>query len=371
VRSPLLELNGAVEATNENETLLHTVASHYGEPLREQRAFDQGRAIADLSHLGILTISGSDRLNWLHSMTSQSLTGLQPGDSAETLVLTLQGRVEFVCDVADDGERLWIMVDPQDIEGLYDFLYKMRFALRVELQRVDDDFAVLAATDAEALEFLESLDDTVVRWEDPWGARQPGGFQYAAGEHPGDNYRMVRVVVPRRELETVRDAVASGKVSVAGLDAVRAIEVAAWRPRRGDIDHRSLPHEFDWMRSAVHLHKGCYRGQETVAKVHNLGHPPRRIALLHLDGSSGVIPQDGDLVFVADSGDEARPVGRVTRVARHYEAGPIALALLKRSTAEDSELEIRCEDEIIAAAQEVIVPKGAAPSRVIPKLKRL
>jgi folate-binding protein YgfZ len=192
-------------------------------------------------------------------------------------------------------------------------------------------------------------------------------------------------------------------VRVAGLTSLDALEVRAWRPsRRGEVDERAIPHELDWLRTAVHLNKGCYRGQETIAKVHNLGHPPRRLVLLHLDGSGGELPTAGALVYPAGAESDARPVGRVTRSALHYEWGGIALALLKRSVPEDAELEVALGDaraasgdnstdsgntagdgsaaddsahtspsERIAAAQEVIVPSDAGRTRDIPRLKRL
>lgn len=60
---------------------------------------------------------------------------------------------------------------------------------------------------------------------------------------------------------------------LAGAWAVDALRIAAWRPRFGaeQTTYRTIAHELDWLRTAVHLHKGCYRGQETIARVHNLG----------------------------------------------------------------------------------------------------
>ncbi len=105
--------------------------------------------------------------------------------------------------------------------------------------------------------------------------------------------------------------------------AFEALRIAAHQPRFGlDTDHRTIPHEVGWIGAAVHLDKGCYRGQETVARVHNLGHPPRRLVLLHLDGSADRLPAHGDPVELGGAA-----VGSVGSAARHYELGPIALAL--------------------------------------------
>lgn len=373
--NPLLALPGAVASDDLG------VAAHYGSPLSEQRALEAGTAIVDLSHHGIITVSGEDRLSWLHSMTSQQLLGLRPGDSAETLLLDPNGRIERVIRVVDDGERSWLLVDAGSAAPLAAYLQRMRFALRVEVSDVSAEFAAVLAFAGPASDALRAAEPSV-EWRDPWAETAPGGVQYARGDHPGSRWSAVHFVFPRTELPAVAELVAGGTVGAAGLLALDALEVRAWRPSlRGDVDERGIPHEFDWLRTAVHLNKGCYRGQETVAKVHNLGHPPRRLALLHLDGTGGELPVPGALVRLAGAEAGARPVGRVTRAALHHEWGGIALALLKRSVPEDAALEVSggpegadpsgVVTETIAASQEVIVPASAGATRDIPRLKRM
>ncbi|MBP1327168.1 folate-binding protein YgfZ [Leucobacter exalbidus] len=359
------------------------VAAHYGEPLREQRALEGGTAVVDLSHRGIVVVSGDDRLSWLNSMTSQQLTGLRPGESTETLLLDPNGRIEYAIRVVDDGTQSWLLVDEGLAERLTAFLTRMRFALRVVVANRSEDFAVVGAFgNGAALRLLRELNPEV-EWVDPWQGVQRGGVQYARGEHAGAHWEFTQCVFARDRLAAVTAGLGPD-VRAAGLMALAALEVRAWRPtQHGDLDERSIAHEFDWMRTAVHLTKGCYRGQETVAKVHNLGRPPRRLTLLHLDGFRGELPVPGALVYLADTAKdpEARPVGRITRATLHYEWGGIALALLKRSVPEDAELEVRSGDagadpkssegDVIAASQEVIVPADAGASRDIPRLKRL
>lgn len=379
---PFLRLDGAVEARTVGppaDTEPLGVPAHFGSPLIEQRALEAGDALVSLSHRGIVTIAGDDRLGWLHSMTSQSLTGLAPGASAETLLLDPNGRIERAIRLVDDGERSWLLVDEGDAAPLVEFLQRMRFAMRVEVEDVGDRYAAVLAFDGgSALPALRSLGAAVAEWRDPWAGVVTGGVQYARGEHPAAGWSATQLVLARERLGDAAALVRDGVTGAAGLSALDALEVRAWRPsRHGEVDERAIPHEFDWMRTAVHLSKGCYRGQETVAKVHNLGHPPRRLALLHLDGSGGELPAAGALVFRAgESADpESRPVGRVTRAALHHEWGGIALALLKRAVPADAGLEVRLgEDpasEAIAAAQEVIVPADAGSVREIPRLKRL
>jgi folate-binding protein YgfZ len=133
----------------------------------------------------------------------------------------------------------------------------------------------------------------------------------------------------------------------AGLWPYEALRIAAHQPRLGfETDHRTIPHEVGWIGTAVHLDKGCYRGQETVARVHNLGRPPRRLVFLHLDGSVETLPMPG-----APVEHEGREVGRVTSAARHFELGPIALALIKRNVPVDTPLVAGG----VAASQEAVV----------------
>ena len=275
--SPLLQRPGAVEA----EGVDAGVAAHYGDPYREQRRLAAGEAAVDLSHRPVVRVAGPDRLSWLHSLTTQHLERLAPGAWTEALVLSPQGHVEHHLSLVDDGEAVLAHVEPGTADALLDFLGRMRFLLRVE---------------------LELTDLAVVR------------------DASGDR------LVDRAALE--------GLGELAGVDAAEALRVEARRPRLGlDTDHRTLPHEVGWLAGAVHLDKGCYRGQESVARVYNLGRPPRALHLLHLDGSDSTLPAHGDPVTL-----DGREVGRVGTAVRHHELGPIALALLKRQVPLEADL---------------------------------
>jgi folate-binding protein YgfZ len=352
--------------SNEFELLPGAVGSppqHYGNPLGEQKRLAAGEAIVDLSDRGIVTVSGPDRLTWLDSLTSQSVKGMRPGDSGETLQLDINGRLEYAMRVIDDGDTAWLLVEGDQAEPLVAWLSKMRFMLRVEIADRSADFVTIGSLGSPDLE-VAAPNGVPLVWNDPWASVVAGGHQYAhVAEHPG-----VEWTYSERLIE--RDALAAASaLPVAGTLALEALRVAAWRPRFAtEVDERSIPHELDWLRSAVHLTKGCYRGQETVAKVHNLGHPPRRLVMLHLDGSDGVLPAAGDPVSV---GDADEPVGTVTTASLHYELGPVALAVIKRSIAHDAQLSVLSDGIRIAAAQEVIVPRDAGAEANVPRLPRL
>ncbi|MBN9200571.1 MAG: aminomethyltransferase [Microbacterium sp. SCN 70-18] len=349
--------------------IVDDVLQHVGSPLGEQRALVRGSALAPLGDRAVIAVEGEDRLSWLDSLTSQALARLTPGESTELLLLDPQGRIEHAAAVVDDGETAWLIVDRADAEGLLAWLLRMRFRLRVQPRSADAEVAVVGgAPDALARTSPASPAGVPLIWRDPWPAITVGGYGYAAVDpHPGAERRWAEALVSLEELDRLAQDAASGALDLAGVVAADALRVAAWRPRwSGEVDERALPHESDWMRTAVHLSKGCYRGQETVAKVHNLGHPPRRMVALQLDGSESTLPERG--AAVRRDGDE---VGVVTSAARHFEEGPIALAVLRRGVPVDAALTVDVEDVRIAAAQEVIVPPDAGATANVPRITRL
>jgi hypothetical protein len=284
--SSLLAVPGAVAGDGVDAG----VAAHYGDPLREQRLAVEGRGVVDRSHREVIRVGGADRLTWLHSLTTQHLSALPANTPAEALVLSPHGHVEHHLVLVDDGTATWAHVEPGTAADLLAFLDSMRFLLRVEPELTD--LAVLTVTGAPDL------------------------------------------LVPRDDLVGTWDKLVADGATPLGMWGYEALRVAERRPRLGfETDHRTIPHEVGWLETAVHLDKGCYRGQETVARVHNLGRPPRRLVLLHLDGSADRLPARGAPVTW-----EGAPVGFVGTAARHYELGPIALALVKRTTPDDAPL---------------------------------
>ncbi|ONH33069.1 glycine cleavage system protein T [Protofrankia sp. BMG5.30] len=385
----MLDIAGAVPATGADLG----VADHYGDPLREQRAGERGAVVVDRSHRGVLRITGVDRLSWLHSITSQHLAALPAMRGSEALVLSPHGHVEHHLMISDDGTATWLDVEPGTSAALLAYLESMRFLLRVEPVDVHADHAVLSVLGPTAVDVVTSafapLDpplhrparrDVTVGYDGDLLARGPyplaralvrpaaaspaitdspitdspvanspvagapatggpvaGGG--AGGQEDPDGYDiLVRampdgldLLVPRRALRgTVERLVAAG-ASLAGVGAFEAARVADRRPRLGaETDHRTIPHEVGWLTTAVHLDKGCYRGQETVARVHNLGRPPRRMVLLHLDGTT--------VARGAPVSGGGRTVGFVGTSVVHAELGPIALAIVKRTVPDDTAL---------------------------------
>lgn len=324
--------------------LWSSVPAHYGDPMREQRLLVEGLGAVDLSAREVVQVSGPDRLTWLNSMTTQQITTLKPFQSVENLLLSPHGHIETDLHLVDDGERLWVTTDPGRSQPLVEFLTKMRFMMRVEIRNVTDNYGVIGEPNRTASTPAELAERGVIAWVDPWPNLGEDTASYSADEvHPASEWAWRELIVPRE-----RFAAEFGERQPAGLWAWEALRIEALRPTWAEVDHRTIPHELDLLRTSVHLHKGCYRGQETVARVHNLGRPPRRLAFVHLDGSGHTLPAVGDEVRVQGVD---RPVGRLTAVARHYIDGPIGLVVLKRSTPVDVDLDIAG----VAAAQTVVV----------------
>lgn len=372
------------ESAPDSEFVDEAVASfgataHFGDPSGEQWALEGGRALVRRPDLAVISVSGADRLTWLTSLASQIVTGLVPGASRELLILSPEGRVEHWAGASDDGEALHLIVERSDLSGFVAFLDSMRFALRVSVAECDVAVFSSVRAGANTPEAVAGLPGHLWTWEDPWPGVVEGGAAYFQGErHPGVRTPMMFHVVSRDAADEFEAAwlaggaasgaaeahaapssappgarsstpsPAGGKRRRAGYLAWEAMRIAAWKPRLGrETDARAIPPEVDWLRTAVHTTKGCYRGQETIARVINLGRPPRRLTYLQLDGSRGDLPAPGTPITVG-----GRQVGVITSSARHADEGPIALALIARAVPVSTVFDI----DGVAAAQEEIVP---------------
>mgnify|MGYP000947598965 CR=1 FL=1 len=286
---------------------------------------------------------------------------------------------------APGDQSVLLLVDAGCGDGLAQLLNSRRFMLRVQAQ-VRPDLQVAGAIGDGVQKLADVVKNLVTTWHDPWPGITPGGSTYFTGaRHPGANYRAGGVVVALKAGQTAPDqaaapgqapgpsqAAASGQEAAPGQTtgltqvgelAWEALRIEAGLPRWArEVDARAIPNELDWLRTGVHLNKGCYPGQETIARTVNLGRPPRRLVQLQLAGWQGQLPEVGARVYLPVGDNPAgKAVGTITSVARHWELGNIALALVRRGVPAQAELAVDLEDGYESASQELLVdPAGKA-----------
>ena len=312
---------------------------HYGDPLGEQRAAMSAAVVVDRSHRAVLQLTGGERKSWLHNISTQHVSELADGTVTQNLSLDGQGRVEDHWIQTELGDVTYLDTESWRGEPLLTYLRKMVFWAEVAIAPAD--LAVLSLLGPRLADgrVLDALGLGSLPAENTATALPGGGFIRRLGG-PGLE---VDIVVPRAQAADWKDRLTAAGVRLAGTWAYEAYRVAGLRPRLGvDTDERTIPHEVGWIGTAVHLDKGCYRGQETVARVHNLGKPPRMLVLVHLDGSTDR-PNTGDPVLAG-----GRTVGRLGTVVDHVDEGPIALALLKRGLPADTPLTTGGDAEVAA-----------------------
>jgi len=381
---------------------------HFGNPLREQALLAQGQAWAWLSR-DVVEVSGADRLSYLTTISSQVLTDLEnDGHCRQVLFLDANGHILYAALAVtalmpDSGEQsVLLLVDAGCGEGLAQLLNSRRFMLRVQAQ-VRPNWQVAGAIGDGVQKLAGVVENLVTTWSDPWPGITPGGSTYFTGtRHPGANYRAGGVVVALEPGQTAPDqaaapgqapgpsqAAASGQEAAPGQEhalapsqapaagdliqaggltqvgelAWEALRIEAGLPRWArEVDARAIPNELDWLRTGVHLNKGCYPGQETIARTVNLGRPPRRLVQLQLAGWQGQLPEVGARVYLpAGDNPAGKVVGAITSVARHWELGNIALALVRRGVPAQAELAVDLEAGYESASQELLVdPAGKA-----------
>ena len=348
-KSPLLSRSGAAEAQGAAaQAGTEGVAWHYGSPLVEQRIFETGTGLVDRSNRKVIKVEGPDAPTFLNNILSQKVDSVENGFTAGALDLDAQGRIQHTMQVTVVDGVFYLDTSAAEFDTLIGFLTKMIFWSEVTVKEAD--LAIITLLGQEI-----ALPDAVFARRVDWNGPS-----------------RIDVAIRRENLEEGVDKLLEAGAKLTGLMAYTAERVKALEPAAGvDLDDKTIPHEIPhWIGrgehlGAVHLTKGCYRGQETVARVDNLGRSPRVLVLLHLDGSAPLDPVTG-----AEIKAGARTVGRLGTVVHDADYGPIALGLVKRS-ALDKELHI---DDVSVNVDRDLLPAEESEQRgraAINKLKGL
>ena len=357
-QSPLLDaIDGAADAPDGHQQ--HGVAWHYGNPLGEQRAFERSAGAVDRSHQRVLQISGADTLTWLNSLISQKIDALDPGSTTYGLILDAKGHIEHAFTIVQpqepsptraDEPSVYLISEPDTFDALQTYLTHMVFWSAVSVHEVDVALITVIGPDAPTIMAQtfgshrtpatpaattppDTLPDGTITFTDPLVGTEDS----------------IHLLVPRPALTDAFTALINAGAKPAGLMAYEAERVKAVIPEvHADLDDHTVPHEIEAFigtpanaptqratvddgptTSYVHLNKGCYRGQETVSRIHNLGRPPRLLVKLQVDGYSARRPEPGEAITYGK-----RKVGRIGTVVDDCDEGPIALGLVKRSIVE-------------------------------------
>lgn len=351
------------------------VAWHYGEPLSEQRAIASTGAIVDRSHRRVLKVSGPEAAAFLHNLLSQKLDDVSAGWSGSALDLDTQGRILHTMDITVTTETVTTEADahvaangdstePTDtsvestdtggsaglvfyldceasrFDSLQGFLQKMIFWSQVSIEEADLAIITVLGGPADLALPSQAEYSRAVSKTDSGDTDLGSAVNTAATTGLWETNR-TDIAVPREQLEAAVAELEGAGLQLIGLMAYTAERVKALEPEAIDLDEKSIPHEIPhWIGrgpriGAVHLEKGCYRGQETVARVENLGRSPRLVVLLHLDGSAPTMPSPG-----ADIQAKGRRVGTLGTVIDDCDYGPIALGIVKRSALDAGQVNI-------------------------------
>lgn len=262
---------------------------------------------ADRSERGKLRFTGPQRAWFLHQIMTQAFEDIAPGEARETAMITAHGRMLGYLEVVATDDALLAHFEPSLVAALPDEIRRYVFATRVEIADVSAEMGlVLVAGDG---------------WE-----RASGGGAVA---HPTTSLGIPAgyLWVPAGEVAATLDAVARAGARRATEDELETIRISRGVPRWGfEMDLKTIPQEAGIEARAVHFDKGCYLGQEAMAKIHFRGKVNRRLALIH--------SEDG-LERGAEVVADGAPVGKVTSVA-----GTRGLALVKRTVAPDTSVSV-------------------------------
>jgi tRNA-modifying protein YgfZ len=276
------------------------------------RALTEDVALVDRSERGKLALTGSEAKGFLNGQVSNDVEALTPGAGLYAAFLTPKGKMLGDLRVLDLGDELWLDTERGALQGLFDLIRRGAIGWDVQLHKRTLEQALLSLVGprAAAAAGAEGLGP-----EHASRAATLGGAAVAlVATDVG-----VDVICAAQDAGRVRDALG---VPEATAEAAEIVRVESGRPRYGvELDDSVIPQEAGLNDRAVSFTKGCYVGQETVARLHWRGKPNRRLRGLRLAAPAA----PGDAIAARD-----REVGRIGSAVVSPRLGPIALALVRR-----------------------------------------
>jgi tRNA-modifying protein YgfZ len=280
--------------------------------------------LIDRSDRGKLALTGSDAKTFLQGQLTNDVEALEPGRGCYAAFLTNKGKMLGDVRVLDLGDELWLDTERVALQGLFNMIRRTKLAADVELHKrtLERGLLSLAGPDARRIA----------------GAADLGGEEHDNGRGMIDGVPVVLVatdvgvdvICDAERTGAVRSALGEGGAEPASEEAAEVLRIERGRPRYGlDMSDSTIPQEAGINERAVSFTKGCYVGQETVARLHYRGKPNRHLRGLRLSAPAA----PGDPIVLGD-----KQVGVVSSAAVSDAFGPIALALVRREASPGDEV---------------------------------
>ncbi len=277
--------------------------------------------LLDRSERGKLALTGKDAKDFLQGQVTQDIVGLEPGHGAYAAFLTPKGKMLGDLRVLDADAELLLDTERTALQSLFNMIRRYSLGYEVELHKRTVECGLLSLIGPLANELVTRAGVTL----------GPAEHDHAATGLGGAEVRAIRtdvgidVLFAAGDLAPVRAALLEAGAVEVGERAADAVRVESGRPRYGiDLDESVIPQEAGLNERAVSFTKGCYVGQETVARLFYKGKPNRELRGLR---SAELLPLGTELAL------DERTVGTVTSSIESPRLGPIALALVRREAA--------------------------------------
>jgi tRNA-modifying protein YgfZ len=301
----------------------------------DTRVLTDSCGLVDRSERGKLALTGSEAKTFLHGQVTNDIEGLEPGQGCYAAFLTHKGKMLGDMRVLDVGHELLLDTERVALQELFNMIRRYKLGRDVELHKRTLETALLSLIGPDARRIAGAED--LIEEHRNRHAEIAGVPVVLVATDVG-----IDVFAPAESKEAV---VADLGVQAVDEEAAEVLRVERGRPRYGvDLDESVIPQEGGLNERAVSFTKGCYVGQETVARLHYRGKPNRHLRGLRLSAPATT----GDVLRLGD-----KQVGRLGTVAVSPLYGPIALALVRREAAPGDTLAVGGGD---VTAQVVEVP---------------
>ncbi len=301
-----------------------SVPAHYGDTTSEHRAVRQAVGISDLSHRGKIRVSGEDRMNWLQSVASNDVLQLRPGQGCYSSFLTHKGKMLTYF-------RLYVQLDAvmlEDVgeigEATFQALRKfLLYGTKAKMENCAESWGLLLVSGPKAAYVIQSAFGVDVADLQPvnFVSAQIGGGQVLVLRTEETGEVDIEVLLPADSLSTawnsVMEAGSKFGIKAVGTHAREALRLEAGIPKAGaDLNEEIVPPEANLEGKAFSLSKGCYPGQEVVARMDTYGNVRRHLVGLMMKDSA--VPAAGAKLFAGD-----REVGWISSATRSPQLGRV------------------------------------------------